>query len=350
MHAAVLHAPHDLRYEDAPVPEPKPDEVLVRIRANGLCGSDIHFFDHGELGPFRVDRPYIPGHEASGVVARAAQDGSGPAHGTRVAVEPGIPCRRCEHCKKGRYNLCEDVVFLSAPPVNGTFAEYVAVASDFAHPLPDDLDDESGAFIEPISVGIQAMQRGRFQAGGTALVLGAGPIGLVTQLVAQAYGAGAVYAMDLLDHRLELAAQLGAAGTISAGTGDPVATFMDLTGGRGADFVFDTTGSSKASAMAPFVAARGGTIVQVGWPEKSRFPYPMEEVIEKELSIHGVNRYCNTFPVAIGLLASGRIDVSPLISHRFDFSQVVDAFAFATENRSETIKVMILSEDAGSAS
>jgi L-iditol 2-dehydrogenase len=156
--------------------------------------------------------------------------------------------------------------------------------------------------------------------------------------------------MDLLDHRLELATQLGAAGTVNAGGGDPIAAFKDLTDGRGADFVFDTTGSSKASAMAPFVAARGGTIVQVGWPEHSSFSYPMEAVIEKELDIHGVNRYCNTFPVAIGLLCSGRIDVSPLISHRYDFSRVVDAFAFATENRSETIKVMILNEDAGSVS
>ena len=133
MNAGVLHRAGDLRYELVPVPTVRPDEVLVKITTNGLCGSDIHFFKEGRLGPFVVERPYIPGHEACGVVSQEAM-GSGPRKGSRVAIEPGIPCRRCALCKSGRYNLCRDVVFMSAPPVNGTFADYAAVAAELCSP------------------------------------------------------------------------------------------------------------------------------------------------------------------------------------------------------------------------
>ena len=178
MKAAVLHSPGDIRFEDVPTPVPAEDEVLVQIRANGLCGSDIHFFESGQLGPFKVTRPYIPGHEASGTVVEMARmksrtgspSATGVDVGTRVVIEPGIPCRRCTYCRQGRYNLCPDVIFLSAPPVNGTFAEYAAVPRDFVHPIPDNVSDEAGAFIEPLSVGIQALTRCGFEAGQTAAV------------------------------------------------------------------------------------------------------------------------------------------------------------------------------------
>ncbi len=341
MQAAVLHKAHDLRYEKIPAPEPAPDEVLIRIRMNGLCGSDIHFYESGKLGPFRVTKPYVPGHEACGVVVRAAADGRGPRPGARVAVEPGIPCRRCEWCKKGRYNLCPDVTFLSAPPINGTFAEQVAIVSDFAHLVPDSVSDEQAAFVEPISVGIQAAHRARLTPGMTVAILGSGPIGLVTYLVSRAYGATECYLFDVLDHRLALAESLGATATINSKKADPIKTLMDLTGGRGVDVVFDTSGSSVACRIAPELAARGGVLTLVGWPEVRAFEYPIEVVIEKELDVRGVNRYCNTFPEAIALLAAGRLDVGPLVSHRYAFADVCEAFRFATENRSATVKVMI---------
>ena len=203
MRAAVIHGLQDIRLEDVPLPKPREDEVVVRILVNGLCGSDIHFFEQGKLGPFVVDRPYIPGHEASGVVVRAATGVSGPAVGTRVTIEPGIPSRRCPQCKSGRYNLCPDVVFMSAPPVNGTFADQVAVAADFVHTLPDVMDDEAEAFVEPVSVGVQACTRAGLRAGATVVVLGAGPIGLVTLLVARAFGASRLIVVDRISSRLE---------------------------------------------------------------------------------------------------------------------------------------------------
>lgn len=341
MNAAVLHKAGDLRYERIAAPEPKADEVLIRVRMNGLCGSDIHFFESGKLGPFRVTKPYVPGHEACGVVERAAVDGRGPKEGARVAVEPGIPCRRCEWCKKGRYNLCPDVTFLSAPPVNGTFADYVAVASDFAHPVADSVSDEQAAFVEPISVGIQAAHRARLAPGMTVAILGSGPIGLVTYLVSRAYGATECYLFDVLDHRLALGRSLGATAAINSAKTDSVAQLMELTHGRGVDVVFDASGSSAACRLAPELAARGGVLTLVGWPEARSFEYPVEVLIDKELDVRGVNRYCNTFPEAIALLAAGRLDVSPLVSHRYRFADVVEAFRFATENRSATVKVMI---------
>ena len=174
MRAAMLHAPGDLRLEEVALPQAGPDDVLVRIATNGLCGSDIHFYKEGRLGPFVVDRPYIPGHECCGVVVKAAAAG-GPQVGTRVALEPGIPCRRCRLCTSGRYNLCRDVVFLSAPPVNGTFAEYAAVPADLAHVLPSTVDDESGAFVEPLAVAVQACTRGGLTAASTVAVIVAAP-------------------------------------------------------------------------------------------------------------------------------------------------------------------------------
>jgi L-iditol 2-dehydrogenase len=339
MSAAVLHRPRDLRYEQVPLPATGPDDVLVKVSTNGLCGSDIHFFKEGKLGPFVVDRPYIPGHEACGVVVREAARG-GPRLGTRVAIEPGIPCRRCALCKSGRYNLCRDVVFMSAPPVNGTFAEYAAVAADFAHPLPASVDDESGAFVEPLAVGVQACTRARLQAASTVAVIGAGPIGLVTMLVARAFGAAQVFLVDRVAARLALGKKLGATATVEA-TGDTAARVAELTGGLGVDHVFDASGNSLACASAPSLAARGGSVTIIGWPEKAAFVYPVEQVIEKELDVHGVNRYCNAFPRAIALLASGAVDAHPLVSHRFPLEQVVDAFTFAADHTAETIKVMI---------
>jgi len=322
------------------VPVNTRDEVLVQVTMNGLCGSDIHFYTHGALGPFKVTSPYIPGHEACGVVVEAAMTGAGPQVGQRVAIEPGIPCRRCEFCKSGRYNLCPDVVFMSAPPVNGTFAKYVAVAADFAHPVPDAVDEESAAFVEPVSVGIQACKRAGVTAGHTVAVLGAGPIGLVTLLVARAYGATQTYAIDILENRVGLAESLGAT-IINAHKTDPVTAIAELTGGRGVDVVFDTSGSATACQSTPHLARRGGVITIVGWPDPGTLPFPIEMVLEKELDIRGVNRYANTYPTAIGLLASGRLDVHPLVSHRFPFDRVVEAFDFAVEHRAETIKVMV---------
>ncbi len=353
MQAAVLHAAGDLRVEEVPQPEPREGEALVRIRANGLCGSDIHFYEAGRLGPFVVDRPYIPGHEAVGVVEAIGRDaGAGsaahgapasrPAPGTRVAIEPGIPCRRCSHCKHGRYNLCTSVRFLSAPPENGTFAEYATLAADFCHVVPDALSDEEAALVEPVSVGVHACNRAAVRPGEPFAVVGAGPIGLITMLVGYAYGAGPATVVDIAANRRAKAIELGAAHAVDGSKGDEaVAEVMELTQGEGVPYVFDTSGASAGCAFAPRITRRGGVVTLVGWPELSAFPFPIEEVIEKELDIRGINRYCNTYPTALRLMESRKLDVRPLISHRFGFNEVVHAFEFASAHRDQTIKVLV---------
>lgn len=342
MKAAVLHTARDLRFETVDVPAPGRGQCLVRIRANGLCGSDIHFFEDGKLGPFRVTEPYIPGHEAVGTVVSIGSDVPGLVEGDRVVIEPGIPCRTCDYCHQGLYNLCPNVVFLSAPPVNGTFAEYAVVDSDFLYRVPEGLSNEEAALVEPVSVGVHACNRAGIQPGSSAVVIGAGPIGLITVMVARAYGATQVICIDVIDKRLEKASEIGAHATVNSRTQDPVASVMEITGQRGADFVFEASGSSAGASLAPRIAGPNGTVSLIGWPEVSEFEYPVELIIEKELNIKGVNRYRNTFGPALELMNEGRIPVNELISHRFGFSEVVEAFHFASENRALTTKVVIL--------
>ena len=251
---------------------------------------------------------------------------------------------RCEACRTGRYNLCRDVVFMSAPPVDGTFADIVAVDADYVFPIPGRLSAEEAAFAEPLSVGIQACRRSGLGAEATVAILGVGPIGLVTLLVARAFGARRVLAVDVQPRRLELAGSAGAELCINTGERDAVRAVMDATGGRGVDVVFDTTGSSKACALAPLLARRGGVVTLVGYPEVDLCPFPISLAIERELDVRGVNRYCNTFPTAVELLESGVVDVKPLISHRFPFPRVCEAFEFARTHRAETVKVMVTHE------
>ncbi|MBT3274978.1 MAG: NAD(P)-dependent alcohol dehydrogenase [Spirochaetales bacterium] len=343
MRAAFLSGIRDLKLKETELPGQENDHVLIKIAANGICGSDIHFYEDGKLGPFVVDQPYIPGHEASGVVV-SGPVGKAPQPGQRVAIEPGIPCRTCSLCKSGRYNLCTDVRFLSAPPENGTFADFVSIPWDFAHPLPDSINDETGAFVEPVSVAIQACERGGLTAGNTVLIVGAGPIGLVLALVTRAYGASRVYIVDVQNNRLRLAKEIGADRVFNPADEDLVSACGEATNG-GADIVFDTSGSSTAAAGTPLLAARGGRVVLVGWPERGSFEFPVEIILEKELDIRGVNRYCNTYSKAISIL--GELNIDKLISHRFPFEDVAEAFRFTSANRNETVKVMV-SHGAGS--
>ena len=342
MKAAVLYGPKDLRLETVPIPVPSSSQVLVQILANGLCGSDIHFFEQGKLGPFVVEKPYIPGHEAVGKVVFSNTVGFRHPVGSLVVIEPGIPCGVCEFCRSGRYNLCPEVVFLSAPPINGTFAEYVAIAASMVHPLPEGVSLEAGALVEPLSVGMQACNRAQLKPGSTVAIVGAGPIGLITMLVARCFGVSKVFMVDLLQSRLETAEKLGADSLVNVSKMPAIQTIADLTEGRGVDVVFDTSGSSKAAASTPFLAKPGGVVVLVGWPEVAQFPFPMEMIIEKELDIRGVNRYCNTFGPVLSLLASKALSVEGIISHRFAFDNVVEAFKYASEHRGEVNKVVVL--------
>ena len=200
--AAVLHGVGDLRIEDVPVPEPGPKEVLVEVRAVGVCGSDVHYYDHGRIGAYVVDTPLILGHEAAGVVVAQGPEASRHRVGQRVALEPGVPCGRCRQCRAGRYNLCPDVRFFATPPIHGAFCTYLTIHEDFAFALPDSVSDDAGAMMEPLSVGVWACRKARLVGGEHVLVTGAGPIGLLAMQAALALGATAFTVPDVRPNRL----------------------------------------------------------------------------------------------------------------------------------------------------
>src|SRR5215218_10823137 len=213
--AAVLTRPGEIVVEDRPLPEPGPREVLVEVTSVGVCGSDVHYFEHGRIGPHVVRAPLVLGHESAGWVAAVGEGVTKHAVGDRVTLEPGVPCGRCEQCRAGRYNLCPDVSFFATPPVDGAFTNHVAIHEDFAFSMPDNLSDNAGALMEPLSVGIWSCRKAGVKAGDHVLVTGAGPIGLLAMQVALAQGATEVTITDVAPQRLELAEKTGATRAIN---------------------------------------------------------------------------------------------------------------------------------------
>ena len=342
MRAAVLHAVHDMRVEEVPMPEISTErDVLVRVRSVGVCGSDVHFFERGVIGKFPLSEPTIMGHEAAGEVVEVLDEDCGLQPGDRVAIEPGYTCRRCEFCKSGRYNVCEDVVFLAAPPVHGAFCEYLAWPSDFLFKLPDSVSMDDGAMIEPLAVGLWAAKRARVEAGDSVAVLGAGPIGILTLQSAIAEGATRAIASDLEPGRLDLARELGATDLIDASSTDAEEAILSLTGGRGADVVFECAGAIPALQMAMRVVKSGGTVQLVGMPAEQQPEIPLYEIINRELDVKGLFRYVNCYPPAISLVESGRVEVAPLVTHHFTLDDTPEAMTFVHERRDGVIKAII---------
>jgi L-iditol 2-dehydrogenase len=350
MKAAVLHAVHDMRVEEVPLPEVTPErDVLVRIRSVGVCGSDVHFFERGIIGKYPLAAPTIMGHEAAGEVVEVLDEACGLRPGDRVAIEPGYTCRRCEFCRSGRYNMCREVVFLAAPPIHGAFAEYLAWPSDFLFRLPDALSFDDGAMIEPLSVGLWASQRGGVGVGDTVAILGAGPIGLLTMQCALAAGATRAVVSDLEAGRLELAERLGASEILDASEVDAEAMIMELTGGRGVDVAFECAGAIPALQMALRVARNGGTVQIVGMPAEQHPQIPLYEMINRELDLRGLFRYANCYPPAISLVAAGRVDVASLVTHHFALEETPEAMTFVHERRDGVVKAVITPWEAPSA-
>ena len=341
MRAAVLHAPRDLRIEEVPEPVVGPHDVLVKVGSVGICGSDVHYFKTGRIGDFVVREPMILGHETSGTVAAVGSAVTSLSLGDRVALEPGIPCRRCEHCKTGRYNLCPDVRFFATPPVDGSLCDYVVVPADFAYAVPESVSLDAAALIEPVSVAIHACRRGAVSAGQSLLIAGAGPIGLVTLMVARAFGATRVYVSDVQPHRLKKAEELGAEAVFNAREVDVVKEVLAATGGKGVDVAIECAGAEAAFRSCLGVTKRGGVVVLVGLGEEDTYRVPMMHITSKEIDIRGIFRYVYTYPLAIELMISGRLNVEGIITHRFSFDDVHEAMRYAETGADGAIKVMV---------
>ena len=335
MKAVYLTAPGAFELREVPVPAPRAREVLVAVKSVGICGSDIHYYEHGRIGEFVVTEPIILGHECAGEVVEVGPEVQSLGRGDVVALEPGVPCRRCARCLSGRYNLCPDVVFMATPPHDGAFCQYVAWPEDFAYRLPAGVSAEVGATAEPLAVGLHAARRTGVAPGERVAVLGAGPIGLLAVAAARAAGAGEVAVTDLVPMRLAAARQMGASRTLKADEEDVSEELGDW-----ADVVLDCVGCAATLAQALEVARAGGRVAWVGMAaDAARLAVGRAQA--KELAIAGVFRYANVYPAAVSLLGAGRIDPRPLITHRFGFPQVAEAVAFAAGNRRTALKTMV---------
>jgi L-iditol 2-dehydrogenase len=333
MRAAVLHGPGEVVIDERPVPRPGPAEVVVRVRSVGVCGSDTHYYDHGRIGSFVVEAPLVLGHEAAGEVTELGPGVTRLTVGQRVSVEPGVPDLTCEQCLAGRYNLCPDMRFFATPPIDGAFAEYVVVHEAFAHPVPEIISDDAAALLEPLSVGIWACKKARVSAGDRVLITGAGPIGLVSVQAALAFGATEVIVSDVNPARLALAKDLGATEVVDARE----TTLSDLP--RPPGVLLECSGHAPAISDAIRALDRAGRAVLVGMGG-DEVPLPVSVVQERELQLTGTFRYAGTWPTAIALVASGRIDLDRLVTGTYRLDQAEDALTAGRRDQ-RTVKVVI---------
>ena len=331
MRTAVLVEPTAFELTDRPRPEPAPDEVLVAVRDVGICGSDVHYYEHGRIGDYVVENPLVLGHESAGEVVAVGDAVTHLAAGDRVALEPGVPCRRCAHCKRGDYHLCEEVTFMATPPHDGAFTEYVSWPADFAYRLPGSVSTTEGALCEPLSVGIHAVRRGDVETGDTVVVTGAGPIGLLVMEAARAAGATDVVLTDVVPEKLAFAAERGADLTVDVSETDLEAAVDDYTDGVGADVVVEASGAAPSIESTFDVVRRGGSVVLVGLASEATIPIDVFDIIDNELDVHGSFRYKNTYDAAVDLLADGVVDVEGIVDFEAPLSDIDAAFQRSME-------------------
>ncbi len=332
--AAVLYAPYDVRLEERPMPTIGPNDVLVEVKAVGVCGSDVHYYEHGRIGSYVVRQPLILGHETAGVIVAVGTEVNQSRVGERVAIEPGIPDGTCEQCRAGRYNLCPNVRFFGTPPIDGSFANYVTVPTQFAYKLPDNLSDEEGAMIEPLSVGLWACRKARLRGGDSVLITGAGPIGLLAMKVAFALGVANVTITDVFPQRLAIAQRLGATQTLNVAE-QPLAQ-----AGIQADVLLECSGQQQALSEGIRSLRPSGMAVVVGMNPGEELRVPMSFMQNREITVTGTFRYANTYADAIALVASGRIDVYSLVTGRYPLEAAEQALQ-ATKQDPTNIKSIV---------
>lgn len=328
-----LHGVRDLRLRDEPEPVPGPGEVFLRVTAVGLCGSDLHWFSEAGIGDARLQEPLVLGHEFAGVIE------SGERRGQRVAVDPAVPCGRCDFCLEGNPNLCSTLRFAGHGTEDGALREYMAWPTHCLHPLPDSLTDADGVMLEPLGVAIHAVDLGHLRLGMTVGVFGCGPIGLLVLQVARVAGATHVIATDKLPHRLEAARSLGATAVFQAAGGRESSEILAATDGKGVDVAFEVAGENEAVETAIAAAKPGARVVLIGIPADDRTAFAASIARRKGLTIKLTRRMKPVYPRAIRLVGSGLVDVRSLVTHRFPLEEFDKAFS-AAQGR-EGLKVII---------
>lgn len=341
MRVAIMEGIGKMGFTQRPIPTPKEDEVLVKLEYVGICGSDMHYYETGAIGDFVVEPPFVLGHEPGGTVVEVGSKVTYLKVGDRVALEPGKTCGHCRYCREGKYNLCPDVVFFATPPVDGVFQEYVAHEADLCFKLPDNVSTLEGALIEPLAVGFHAAIQGDAHLGQKAVVMGAGCIGLVSMMALKARGVQEVYVVDVMDKRLDKALELGATAVINGKKEDVVARLNQLTGGLGTDLAIDTAGSEFTVRQAIMAAAKGSTIVLVGYSRTGEMNMPTDFILNKELTLKSVFRYRHIYPIAIEAVASGKVNLKGIVSNIFPLSDIQNAMDESIRNKADIVKSVI---------
>ena len=341
MKTAVMTDLKKVEIQQRPIPVPAANEVLVKVEYVGICGSDLHYFEAGRIGDFVVEPPFVLGHEAGGTVVEVGAEVKHLKVGDRVAMEPGKTCGECEFCKQGKYNLCKDVIFFATPPVDGVFQEYVAHEAALCFKLPENVSTMEGALIEPLAVGMHAANQGGAHLGQTAVVTGAGCIGLVSLLALKAMGVSKVVVVDIVEKRLQKALELGADVVINGKDEDTVARLMEITEGRGFDLGIETAGSQITASQLIKGANKGATIVFVGYSPSGEMTLPIGMALDKELTFKTIFRYRNIYPMAIEAVASGKINIKDIVTNYFDLDDIQNALDSCVNNKAEIVKGVI---------
>lgn len=318
MRTSVLVGQRELIIAEREVPKAAQFEVLIRVAAVGVCGSDVHYFRHGRIGDFVVEKPLVLGHELSGTIVAVGLGVDPVRLGQRVAIEPQKPCHRCRECLGGHYNLCPNMEFYATPPIDGAFTGYVTIESEFAHAVPDSMSDEAAALLEPLSVAITAMRKAHIVPGSRVLIAGAGPIGIICAQTAKAFGAAEIIVSDLIPERRERALRYGATRVV-----DPAAVDV-ATAGLEVDAFIDASGAPRAvfSGIQAVRPSGYAVLVGLGNPEMT---LPIEHIQNREVWVTGIFRYTDTWPAGIHLVTSGQVDLDSLVTGRFDLDHVEDA-------------------------
>jgi len=354
----VLQEIQKVAFEERPIPELNDDDVLVEVKKTGICGSDVHYLVHGRIGDFIVNKPMVLGHESSGIVSKVGPKVKHLKVGDRVCMEPGATCGVCDACKSGRYELCPDIIFAATPPYDGTLGRYYKLPEHVTYKLPDNLSMEDGAMMEPLSVAVHAVSTlAQLRTNQTVAVFGCGPVGLLCMAVAKALGASRIVAVDIVQDRLTFAKNYAATDGFIPPARDPNESaiayskrasdimkqnlHIDERGPTAIDVVIDASGAETSIQMALYLIGIGGLFVQVGMG-KSEVVVPITLLLVKELVVKGSFRYGpGDYPLAIALASQGRVDLKPLVTHRFKFEDAIKAFDTTKVGKSEDGKGVI---------
>jgi len=332
MRAIYLEKEKLLKEKDIPIPKYKSNQVLVKVKSVGICGSDMHYWIHGKIGKFIVEKPMILGHEVAGEIVELGDEVKDFKKGDMVVIEPGVPCGKCWYCTNGRYNLCPDMTFFATPPVDGALCEYIAHDSQYVFKIPEGIDADVATLVEPLAVGTHATRKVGVKLGDKVLIYGSGVIGLCCMIAAKEAGASEVSVVDIRDDRLEVARKFGANEIVNVKNNSARAGYYDIA--------YECTGVQDSLIDAGRTVRAGGNIVLIGLGQSSTQSAPIVDFIINEQNLISVFRYAHVFPTALNIIAKNKDVFKQMITHSFNIDQAEKAFITARDDKT-AIKVII---------